>query len=134
MSKETKILTGRQIGADTNQQINLQTTGNTGLIIEGGDMYAGKRVFNISDGFAPDLGDLANELAELKSRLKEKAQEAEQYESLSSVALAEKSAREGKLEDVLNQLKGAGKWALNMAQEVGVSLATEALKKALGIS
>jgi hypothetical protein len=50
---------------------------------------------------------------------------------MGAVAGAEEAAAKGDAPAVLQYLKNAGKWTLKVAQTIGVSLVTEALKKAI---
>jgi hypothetical protein len=53
--------------------------------------------------------------------------------SLANVAAAEKEAKAGNEEKAIDHLKKAGKWALDMATKIGVTVATEAIKGSLGL-
>jgi hypothetical protein len=46
---------------------------------------------------------------------------------------AEQAAEDGDGQTALEYLKKAGKWALDVAKEIGVSVASEALKTALNV-
>jgi hypothetical protein len=56
---------------------------------------------------------------------------AEQDEAIGAVAAAEKAASEGDSAGVLQHLKTAGKWSLEIAQKIAVPVAVEAIKNAL---
>jgi hypothetical protein len=47
------------------------------------------------------------------------------------VAAAEKAAVKGDVPTTLGHLKAAGTWALGVAEKIGVSVATEAIKRAI---
>jgi len=80
-----------------------------------------------------NLPELANELSELRLKLKEKATEPEHEVSIGQIAAAESSARKGDGPKALEYLKQAGNWALNVAKTIGVPIATKALMKVLGL-
>ncbi len=80
-----------------------------------------------------DLEQLANELAKLRLAMKQAAIEAEHDIAVSEVAKAELAAKEKDVSKVVEYLKSAGKWALDVAVKIGVPLAIEALQQAIGI-
>ncbi len=57
---------------------------------------------------------------------------AEQAEAIDKVAEAERAAGQGDGPTVLAHLKAAGKWTLGIAERVGVPVAVEVLKRAIG--
>jgi len=78
-----------------------------------------------------NLLELAEELAELRIKLKDSATEPEHDISIGAVATAERLAKEGNGPEVLEYLSKAGKWALDTATKIGVPVATEALKTSI---
>ncbi|MCE8426246.1 MAG: hypothetical protein J5U17_10770 [Candidatus Methanoperedens sp.] len=80
-----------------------------------------------------DLPALAAELSKLRLKLKDEATEAEHYSSMGAIASAESCAKKGDGPGSLEYLSKAGKWALNVATTIGVPVATEALKKVIGL-
>ncbi len=78
-----------------------------------------------------DLPALAAELSKLRLKLKDEATEAEHYSSMGAVASAESCAKKGDGPGALEHLSKAGKWALGIAEKIGVPVATEALKVAV---
>ncbi len=80
-----------------------------------------------------DLPALAVELSKLRQKLKDEATEAEHYSSMGAIASAESCAKKGDGPGALEYLSKAGKWALDIANKIGVPVATEALKKAIGL-
>ena len=80
-----------------------------------------------------DLPKLAEDLLQLRQELKEKAKEDEHYRAIAEISEAEKAAKEGKGPKVLEHLKNAGRWTFSVAEKIGTSLVTAALKKALGL-
>lgn len=80
-----------------------------------------------------DLPKLAEDLLQLRQELKEKAKEDEHYRAIAEVEEAEIAAKEGKGPKALEHLKNAGKWTFSVAEKIGTSLATAALKTALGL-
>jgi hypothetical protein len=82
---------------------------------------------------AHDLPALASELSRLRQEMKKLAAEPEEDVAVGQVAIAEKAAKDGDPKGVSEALKGAGKWALSVAEKIGVGVATQALKSALGL-
>lgn len=78
-----------------------------------------------------DLIQLANELSMLRKTMIQEAIEVEQHISVGDVARAEQSARDKDSSGVVKHLKSAGKWTLDVAQKIGIPLATEVLKDSL---
>ncbi len=74
---------------------------------------------------------LAAELLKLLPKLKDEATEVEHYSSMGAIASAENCARKGDGPGALEYLSKAGKWALGIAEKIGVPVATEALKVAV---
>ncbi|HEX3148357.1 MAG TPA: hypothetical protein VHR66_09760 [Gemmataceae bacterium] len=79
-----------------------------------------------------NLEALASELSRLRTSMKEVAASPEQDSAIGEVAAAEVAARKGDGAGMLSRLAGAGQWALDVATKIGVSVASEALKKAIG--
>jgi len=79
-----------------------------------------------------DLPRLAQELQDLRKQMANKAETAEQYSAISAVASAEEQAKKNQGPGVLEYLSKAGKWALDVATDIGKSVAVEALKSSLG--
>lgn len=80
-----------------------------------------------------DLQVLAAELAILRSKMRQTAVEPEQDIAIGQIAAAEAAAKKGDATSVVGHLKSAGKWASDVATKVGVSIASEAIKKSLGM-
>jgi hypothetical protein len=90
------------------------------------------QVWNNISG-STNLALLADELGRLRQYLKENAKEANEDIVVGNVAQAEQEAKKGNGGKVLEFLSKAGKWALDAATKIGTSVATEALKKAMGL-
>jgi len=80
-----------------------------------------------------DLGKLAEELVRLREAMERDAVAPEEKLAVGAVAAAEQSARQKDGPKVVEYLKTAGKWALSVAEKIGVDLAKEALKGTLGL-
>lgn len=79
-----------------------------------------------------DLAQLAEELTRLRAAMKQETQGTrEQDKAIVSVADAEEAAVKGDGPTVLQHLKAAGTWALGVAEKIGVTLAAEAIKRAM---
>jgi hypothetical protein len=80
-----------------------------------------------------DLSILANELTQLRTKLKEQSTEPEHDVAVGEIACAEVAANKGDGPTVMKHLAKAGKWALDVATKIGIPVAAEALKKAIGL-
>lgn len=81
-----------------------------------------------------DLHQLRQELIDLRIAAKEASSgDAEQDLAIGALAGAEKAAAEANGPKVLEYLRQAGKWVLDLAESIGAPLATKALQAALGI-
>jgi hypothetical protein len=67
------------------------------------------------------------------SYLQGQATEPAQKFAAGAIAAAEQSARQNDGSKVIEYLKSAGKWALEVAEKIGVEVATGALNGALGV-
>lgn len=79
-----------------------------------------------------DLRLLAQELERLRVEMKSQASSAEHDVAVGAVALAQAEAKRGDESKALTYLSKAGQWALDVATKIGVSVATDAIKKAMG--
>lgn len=80
-----------------------------------------------------DLPRLADELGLLRQAMKKVATESDQDVAVGAVAAAEQEAKKGNGPKALEYLKSAGKWTLELAEKIGVGVATAAIKGALGV-
>ncbi len=80
-----------------------------------------------------DLQILAAELDTLRALLRKERTDSFHDIAIGEVAAAQTAAKEGKEDDVLKHLKNAGKWAFDVSTKVGVGVATQAIKTALGL-
>jgi hypothetical protein len=83
-----------------------------------------------------DLAQLATEFEALRGELAKRAREPEEFVAIGTVSQAEIAAKAGdssKVGSTLSSLKEGGRWVLDVAKEIGVSLAAEALKAYIGL-
>jgi len=80
-----------------------------------------------------ELENLAAELLTLHQMMSQEAKESTHYTAIAEVAKAEEAAKANDSSKVAESLKAAGKWALDVATKIGVSLATEAIKQSAGM-
>ena len=80
-----------------------------------------------------DLKALSSELAQLRAEMRKNAKEPEEDEAVSAVGKAEKAAAAGDQSGALQNLKNAGRWALDVATKLGISVASKALEHSLGM-
>ncbi|MES2128403.1 MAG: hypothetical protein V4463_14140 [Pseudomonadota bacterium] len=81
----------------------------------------------------PDIDALAGQLAQLRQAMQQHAGQAEQFVEIGNVATAEVEAKKGNWDGVLNALKAAGKWTLDIARDIGVDIASEVIRKTAGL-
>ncbi|MBB3133627.1 hypothetical protein FHS26_001340 [Rhizobium pisi] len=81
-----------------------------------------------------EMAPLAEDLATLKQNMAGQATTTEQFNAIAAVSAAEDAARSGDETTVVEKLKAAGTWALDVATKIGVAVATEAIKKASGLA
>jgi hypothetical protein len=81
------------------------------------------------------VAELAEELAKLRKQMRlECDPDNSQHDiEVGAVALAEQAARSGNSSGALSHLKSVGRWCLDIATKLGVSLATEAIKQSTGL-
>ena len=80
-----------------------------------------------------DLPSLAQELSVLLAEMNKRKSEPEHQMAIGAIAAAEMEAKKGEASKVRQYLSKAGEWALDVATKIGVSVATEALKKSAGL-
>jgi hypothetical protein len=84
-------------------------------------------------GQAVDLPQLAQQLGRLRGSMRQRATTPEHDIGTGNVAAAETAATAGDGAAVLQHLARAGTWALQCARDIGVDLAAEITKRALGL-
>lgn len=80
-----------------------------------------------------DLAHLEKELIRLHKEMKKLAKSPKHDISIGAIVQASQAAKANDRSKVFEHLKTAGKWAFEVATKIGTSLATEALKLALGL-
>jgi len=78
-----------------------------------------------------DLSALADDLSKLLPELRKRASAVEQDEAVLAVGKAADSAKNGNGPQVLQYLKTAGKWVLDVAKDVGAKVTVEVIKKSI---
>lgn len=107
---------------------------NDSIVIQAGDgsliniNKAARQYFN-----QVDMLKLSEELEQLRKILKGKAVEPEHDVAVGEIASAKQAAEKGEKNKLIEHLAKAGKWVYGIAKEIGVSLATEALKKSMNL-
>jgi hypothetical protein len=81
-----------------------------------------------------DLKVLAEQLDLLQNELTKQATERDHYAAIVAVSDAAADARQNKGADAFAKLRAAGKWALDVATNIGANVAAQALKVALGLA
>jgi len=79
------------------------------------------------------LAKLAEELALLRDELKKRAVDSDHDIAIGEVAQAQQAASNKEGTGALEHLKRAGHWVLDVAKDIGVGVATTAIKAALGL-
>jgi hypothetical protein len=83
-----------------------------------------------------DLGRLADELVELRKAMKAAASSDNDTESdtaIGQIAAEETAAKAGNRKKTMAALKAAGKVALEVAEKIGVNVASAAIKSGIGL-
>ena len=81
-----------------------------------------------------DYGDkLIKELSNLREALKTKSHTIELDQAVGKIADAEQAAKSGDGPDVIKHLKSVGKWVLDVSTSLGTNIATELIKKSMGL-
>jgi hypothetical protein len=80
-----------------------------------------------------DLAELAGQLSSLRAELLKRAHHPEHYTEIGAISSAEIEAKTGNGSKMLEYLSKAGRWTFEVATKVGVTLAADVLKEALGI-
>lgn len=79
-----------------------------------------------------DFEDLVSDLANLRRAMRDRSSgEGEHDEALGQIAQAEKAAKGGDRPAVFRHLKNAGKWALEVATDIGVRVAAETINRSM---
>lgn len=119
------------------QELNMEskykiTGGNQGAVGDQAEAHDFTQVSNQTLG-SIDMTALASELSRLRAEARKEATEPEHDIAVSEIAKAEQAAKEGQGSKVMEHLKSAGKWALDVATKIGTSVALEAIKKSTGL-
>ncbi|MBT7783491.1 MAG: hypothetical protein HN741_11290 [Anaerolineae bacterium] len=116
----------------------------TNIIVNGGNINQINTGTNIGDANQYNDGGsvfwnsidykiLEKELSSLHLEMKKRAKTDDQDIALAEIAKAKKAAKEKNIEKIIEALKSAGKWALDVATKIGTTLVAEALKIAFGL-
>ena len=113
-------------------QYNVGQTLNVGPNGHMHDVTVTQQLWNQLEGKL-NLADLAEELRQLREAMERNAAQPAEKLATGAVAAAEESAKQKDGPKVVEYLKTAGKWALDIAEKIGLELAKTALKGALGL-
>ncbi len=80
-----------------------------------------------------DLGTLAEQLGKLRAAMRDQGDGPDHDIAAGDVAAAEKAAKANDGPTALKHLKKAGQWALDVGTKAVLPVATEAIKKAMGL-
>lgn len=80
-----------------------------------------------------DLDGLVGELHRLRTEMRKRASTTEHDLAVVAVGQAIAAAEEGNAPNLVQRLKGAGTWAIDLATAIGAGIAVEAIKTALGL-
>jgi hypothetical protein len=76
---------------------------------------------------------LAKELTLLRSEMKKRAKTDDHDIAIGEISKAEKAIKTGDKNKLYENLKAAGKWALDVATKIGTTIAAEMIKSAMGL-
>ena len=79
-----------------------------------------------------DVTNLVPELSQVVEVARQRASTPEQFDELSAVSKAIVEGKKGNNPGLIDHLTKAGMWILGIAKEIGVNVAEEALKRAMG--
>ena len=117
-----------------NEEVRVRDTYNVG---QAGAVGPGARANNVTmNQFSfegVDAQQLARELTILRAELKDRSTNAEHDLAIGEVAYAELAVGKGDKPSVKEHLAKAGKWALDVSTSIGTTLASAAIKAAMGI-
>ncbi|MBP1146083.1 hypothetical protein JOE33_003006 [Pseudomonas sp. PvP027] len=122
------------IGKEFSMGDQYNITGQAGAV--GPSSKAENNIFNQAlqqAGATLDFAALAAELEILRKSLRAQATDFDHDQAIVSIGAAESSAMIQDGEGALKHLKSAGKWAFDMATEIGTSVAAQAIQKAMGL-
>ena len=104
-------------------QINIDTHGN----VSQHNNYETNVLPNI------DLSTIAKELSKLQQAMSSLSQSTAHNLSIHEIEKAKQAAQQGNEQQLYRHLRAAGQWALEVATKIGVSIAVDALRIALGL-
>ena len=119
-----------------NMAMRDQINQGKGVIVTGNNAHVHdidfSEVWN-QQGHELNLPELVNQLAVLREAMVAEAKQSGHYAAVAEVASAEEEAKKGNGPKVLEYLSKAGQWALDIASKIAVPIASEAIKKSLGM-
>lgn len=107
------------------KSINIQFENSTGVAIAIGNSQSIVEIENSLN--SEDMASLAEELSQLREKLKEESKTAEQDIEVSKIAQAEISAKNGDKSETIKHLKSVGKWVFDTATKIGISITSKLL-------
>jgi len=104
------------------------------ILIEHIELNDYKQIWFDFQASMDDYGDkLIKELSDLREALKTKSRTIEQDQAVGKIADAEQAAKKGDGPGVIKHLKTVGKWVLDVSTSLGTNIATELVKKSMGL-
>jgi len=120
------------VGSIGEVQVSNNTVGQGFINTDSG--HVENVAFNNTYGQNVDLNALIPELTKLRNAISAQPSSLDRDSALGQVASAEKAAAKGDRSKMMEYLKEAGSWTLEVAKSIGTSVAEAALKAALGLS
>ncbi len=124
------LIDQRKVNQMTNYNIS---GGNVGAVGDGARAENVTQNDNRATFVMPPLGDLAKELARLRTEALKRATSPEQSASVGDLAAAEVAAKNGDQKTVLERLKSAGSWALSVARDIGTQVVVKVIENQIGL-
>jgi hypothetical protein len=119
-----------------NMAMRDQINQGKGIVITGDNAHVHdinfSEVWN-QQGHNINLPELANQLTILREAMVAEAKQPAHYSAVADVNSAEEEAKKGNGPKALEYLSKAGQWALEVASKIAVPIASEAIKKSLGM-
>jgi hypothetical protein len=90
---------------------------------------------NVGSGHLPhvDSNVLREQLGQLRAEMLKAAKDGSDYEAIAAVVKAEEAVKKGETSSALASLRTSGKWALDIAIKIGLSVAAKAIEGKIGI-
>ncbi|MDP8227058.1 MAG: pentapeptide repeat-containing protein [Candidatus Celaenobacter polaris] len=130
----TRKLQIANVKAETYRDALSMSLKEPSILIEHIELYDYKQIWFEFQSGTDNYGEkLIKELSIIREALKAKSRTIEQDQAVGKIADAEQAAKIGDGTGVIKHLKSAGKWVLDVSTNLGTNIATELIKKSMGL-